>query len=371
MHARLGLVVSTALMILLPLDLVAAERATFVLRNGQRDSGVVVAHGDQQANLINGSFNLGEMPGGTGALQERAYPATDVLVIDFAGGTPSQQESAGLNQMNGQPHMLALRSGTVIYGRFDNIIGGATVSFDNQIGQRQTFGARDVARIYLDAHAARTLFNVQPDPVSSGQAGNRGASGNANRQPVGQGASTNANRQPIDRGSSANVNRQPIDRGSSANVNRQPTDRGLSATANRPAVDRGAPPNLNRQPSAGGPSLRVDATRSWTDTGIDVGRGERLSFRASGQIQFTDSNRDVAGPEGNSRYRIDPYQLPVRLILVGGLIGRVGSGAPFAIGSNTNPIVMPENGRLYLGPNDNIVTNNRGAFLVEILTGGR
>ena len=37
---------------------------------------------------------------------------------------------------------------------------------------------------------------------------------------------------------------------------------------------------------------------------------------------------------------------------VGGLIGRVGNSRPFPIGSNSQPITMPENGRLYLGIND-------------------
>src|ERR1035437_2645952 len=126
MNTRLGFIVAAALMILLPLDLIAGERATFILRNGQRESGVVVAHGDQRANLILGSFNLGDIPGGTGTLREKAYPAADVVAIDFAGGTPPQQELAGLNRMNGQPNMLVLRSGAVVYGRFDNIIDGTT-----------------------------------------------------------------------------------------------------------------------------------------------------------------------------------------------------------------------------------------------------
>ncbi len=330
MNARLGVVAAAALMILLPLDLVAAERATFVLRNGQRESGVVVAHGDQRANLINGFFNLGEMPGGTGRLQERAYPAADVVAIDFAGGDLPQQELAGLNRMNGQPNMLVLRSGGVVYGRFDNIIEGSTVSFADQLGQRQTYSARDVARIYLDAATARTLFNVQPDPVAS-------------RQPVDPGSPQNPNPRAIDRGSRRNPNLQPMDRGSRDNRDRQPIDQG-------------------------GPALRVLANRPWTDTGIVVRRGDRVSFRASGQIQFGDSDRDVAGAEGNPRYRIDPYELPVRSMPIGGLIGRVGNNAPFPVGSNTNPIVMPEDGRLYLGVNEKVVSGNRGAFLVEILT---
>jgi hypothetical protein len=51
---------------------------------------------------------------------------------------------------------------------------------------------------------------------------------------------------------------------------------------------------------------------------------------------------------------------------VGGLIGRVGVGTPFPIGSNTLPIVMPNDGRLTLGVNDNEVGDNSGYFTVAV-----
>ena len=160
MHTRLSLVVAAAVLMLLPLDLVAAERATFILRSGQRESGVVAAHGDQRANLILGYFNLGNMPGGTGNLKEKAYREAEVAVIDFAGGTPSRQELAGLSRMHAQPHMLVFRSGDIFYGRFDNIIEGSKVTFTTEDGRHQSYLARDVARVYLDTQAARTIFNV-------------------------------------------------------------------------------------------------------------------------------------------------------------------------------------------------------------------
>ena len=53
---------------------------------------------------------------------------------------------------------------------------------------------------------------------------------------------------------------------------------------------------------------------------------------------------------------------------VGGLIGRVGTSAPFPIGSNTQPIVMPADGRLMLGINDNQITDNSGAFTVSVVS---
>jgi hypothetical protein len=320
MNTTLGFVVAAGAIVLLPLDLVAAERATFILRDGQRASGAVVAHGDQRTNLILGFFNLGDMPGGTGSLREKAYPEADVAVIDFAGGVPSQQELAGLNRMNGQPNMLALRGGAVVYGRFDNIVEGSTVTFTNQLGQHQTYSARDVARIYLDTPVARKLFSVAPDPVSTAQVGDRRSDGTLNRRPTDRGVASNRDLEPLDEA---------------------------------------------------GPGLRVLANRAWTDTGISVRRGDRVRFRASGQIQFGASGRDVAGPDGALRLRIDQDELPVGLMSPGGLIGQVGRGAPFPIGSNTNSIVMPDDGRLYLGVNTSDASGNRGAFLVEILTGRR
>ena len=47
----------------------AAERATFILTDGERKSGPVVFHGDQHENLINGFLNLGADNG-----KEMAFP---------------------------------------------------------------------------------------------------------------------------------------------------------------------------------------------------------------------------------------------------------------------------------------------------------
>ena len=57
---------------------------------------------------------------------------------------------------------------------------------------------------------------------------------------------------------------------------------------------------------------------------------------------------------------------PVTAMPVGGLIGKVGNSAPFPIGSNTQPIVMPAAGRLMLGVNDNDWSDNSGFFSVVI-----
>ena len=66
----------------------AAERATFVLTNGERKSGEVVFHGGRAANFIDGQLNLGDNG------KEQSYPIEQVALIDFTGGTPATDELA-------------------------------------------------------------------------------------------------------------------------------------------------------------------------------------------------------------------------------------------------------------------------------------
>ena len=53
--------------------------------------------------------------------------------------------------------------------------------------------------------------------------------------------------------------------------------------------------------------------------------------------------------------------------LVGVLVARVGTGAPFPIGSNRSPISMPLNGELRLGINDDVFTDNSGFYTVRVI----
>ncbi len=110
-------------------------------------------------------------------------------------------------------------------------------------------------------------------------------------------------------------------------------------------------------------AVRVNANVAWNDTGVVVRRGDRVTFNTTGQINFGQSAEMVAGPDGNDTLR---GNYPVPAMPVGGLIGRVGNGAPFAIGSNTQPVQMPANGRLMLGVNDTEHVDNSGFFSVVI-----
>ena len=111
-------------------------------------------------------------------------------------------------------------------------------------------------------------------------------------------------------------------------------------------------------------AVRVEANQPWTDTGITVKKGDHIAFRTTGQIQFVRVAGENAGPDGNDSVRRPDY--PVTAMPVGGLIGKVGNSGAFPIGSNAQPIVMPADGRLMLGVNDNLWSDNSGYFSVVI-----
>lgn len=116
-------------------------------------------------------------------------------------------------------------------------------------------------------------------------------------------------------------------------------------------------------------SVQVLANQPWTDTGVTVKKGDRITFRTTGQIAFGQSTGQVAGADGSATVTSAAYPVPV--MPVGGLIGKVANSAPFPIGSNTQPIVMPADGRLMLGVNDDRLVDNSGAFSVVIAKAGR
>ena len=111
-------------------------------------------------------------------------------------------------------------------------------------------------------------------------------------------------------------------------------------------------------------SVRVNATQSWTDTGILVNAGDRVVFNASGQIAFGKGPGQVADPNGNAAERRANYPDPS--VPVGALLGKIGNSAPFAIGTQTQPLGMPASGRLMLGINDNELGDNSGFFTVTV-----
>jgi len=112
------------------------------------------------------------------------------------------------------------------------------------------------------------------------------------------------------------------------------------------------------------PGIVVRAEVPWTDTGNPVAKGERLKFTPSGQVRWGGGADMLCGPDGSSAMKNPAF--PVPAMYVGALIGKVGNGRAFPIGSGPQPIVMPDNGELFLGVNDSVYNDNAGGFRVLI-----
>jgi len=138
----------------------------------------------------------------------------------------------------------------------------------------------------------------------------------------------------------------------------------LSAPASRNLFGNAPVGGVVTQPGevAGRRTVRVEANRAWTDTGLDVRMRDRITFNANGTIRI---GTEEAGPNGSNERPTRP-SIPVRTLNVGALIGRIDNGTPFPIGSRTAPVVMRSSGRLFLGVNDDHLADNSGFFEVIV-----
>ena len=108
----------------------------------------------------------------------------------------------------------------------------------------------------------------------------------------------------------------------------------------------------------------VSADVAWNDTGIDVRSGQTIYFESQGQVRWGRDRRD--GPAGERNSPANPNR-PMGNRNAAALIGRIGSGNDlFFIGDETGPIRVRSTGRLYLGVNDDVLTDNSGNFRVVV-----
>jgi hypothetical protein len=116
-----------------------------------------------------------------------------------------------------------------------------------------------------------------------------------------------------------------------------------------------------------GSSILVDSRERWTDTGIDVRPGEVIDFDVNGGIQLSTDSSDIADPDG-ARSGRRASQAPLRTARAGALIARIDNEAPFLVG-NQRSVRAVAGGRLYLGVNDDDLTDNSGHFQVVVSVG--
>jgi hypothetical protein len=128
--------------------------------------------------------------------------------------------------------------------------------------------------------------------------------------------------------------------------------------------------NSNNYNSAGGgrPSgMRerqavVSSDVAWNDTGVDVRAGQTVYFEATGQVRWGKDRRD--GPAGERNSPSNPNR-PMGNRNAAALIGKIGNDM-FFIGDETGPVRLRSSGRLYLGVNDDVLTDNSGNFRVVV-----
>jgi Ca2+-binding EF-hand superfamily protein len=137
--------------------------------------------------------------------------------------------------------------------------------------------------------------------------------------------------------------------------------------ASRPGAARGGGA---RPVATSGQIVRVDPKLRWTDTGLDVMLGDRLTFDAEGTIQMSTGNADAATPAGAASGRRAPNALLAQEV-AGVLIARIGDSAPLMIGAQRTVARAPVSGRLFLGVNDDHLDDNSGEFRVSVTIGRR
>ena len=110
--------------------------------------------------------------------------------------------------------------------------------------------------------------------------------------------------------------------------------------------------------------VRVNAQQRWTDTGVDVRRGEEITFDARGTVQLSSDANDVASPAGSQK---PGRAMPSTNVNApaGALIARIGESTTIVVG-NERSIRAPLAGRLYLGLNDDHLADNEGEFAVTV-----
>lgn len=106
----------------------------------------------------------------------------------------------------------------------------------------------------------------------------------------------------------------------------------------------------------------VSGDVAWNDTGIDVRAGQTVYFEATGQVRWGKDRRD--GPAGERNSPSNPNR-PMGNRNAAALIGKIGNDM-FFIGDETGPVRLRSSGRLYLGVNDDVLTDNSGNFRVVV-----
>jgi hypothetical protein len=127
--------------------------------------------------------------------------------------------------------------------------------------------------------------------------------------------------------------------------------------------------------------VTVPGDVAWTDTGLDVEQDDELVIKGTGVISLQRGNPTAfCGPDG---YNMKTAQQPLMDKNIGALVARVVKLISIETDPDTKKVIrhelvellfvgsesrllMPISGRLFLGPNENVVGDNSGQFKASI-----
>jgi hypothetical protein len=113
-------------------------------------------------------------------------------------------------------------------------------------------------------------------------------------------------------------------------------------------------------------TLLVSAEQRWVNTQVNLEAGETVQITAEGEVSLEDGEGDESTPDG---YDSCESAIWGKCSLEGAgwgiLVGKVGGGSPFVIGS-ASQITAQESGCLQLGINDTYYDDNAGGYTVTI-----
>jgi hypothetical protein len=121
-------------------------------------------------------------------------------------------------------------------------------------------------------------------------------------------------------------------------------------------------PELRELMPMTGKVVTLPGRTAWLDTGIDVTRGKPIQISATGRIQWNSNGRLTCPPTGAVPYTRFGNK-PMQGVNTGAIIGKVGQDSTdyFYIG-NGDQILPFSTGRLFVGINDDNVTDNAGYY---------
>jgi hypothetical protein len=129
-------------------------------------------------------------------------------------------------------------------------------------------------------------------------------------------------------------------------------------------------PGRAPQPTTPPPQTATVLSRArWTDTGIHLTVGERVTITADGQMDHDGRGPSPpVGPDGDPRPSLSKFSvLPdaPHAALIGKITGST-EGRPFLVGSHYHTNRIDQSGLLLLGVNDRGLSNNTGEFSARI-----